>query len=45
MPRADEAELKLLASYAYKERKNVADEFRLGEGLVGQCALRSSACC
>ena len=31
--------LKLLASYAYKERKNVANQFKLGEGLVGQCAL------
>jgi HAMP domain-containing protein/signal transduction histidine kinase/DNA-binding response OmpR family regulator len=34
-----EAKLKLLASYAFKERKNVASEFRLGEGLVGQAAL------
>jgi CheY-like chemotaxis protein/signal transduction histidine kinase/HAMP domain-containing protein len=31
--------LKLLASYAYRERKNVDNRFRLGEGLVGQCAL------
>ncbi|WP_193196896.1 response regulator [Nostoc sp. MG11] len=31
--------LKLLSSYAYKERKHLANEFRLGEGLVGQCAL------
>ncbi|OUL27987.1 response regulator [Nostoc sp. 106C] len=31
--------LKLLASYAYSERKNLANQFRLGEGLVGQCAL------
>jgi signal transduction histidine kinase/CheY-like chemotaxis protein len=30
--------LKLLASYAYKEREQVATEFRMGEGLVGQCA-------
>jgi signal transduction histidine kinase/CheY-like chemotaxis protein/HAMP domain-containing protein len=35
----DEAKLKLLASYAYKERRWVAMEFRHGEGLVGQCAL------
>jgi signal transduction histidine kinase/HAMP domain-containing protein/DNA-binding response OmpR family regulator len=35
----DEAVLKLLASYAYKERKNIDNQFRLGEGLVGQCAL------
>jgi GAF domain-containing protein len=31
--------LKLLASYAFTERKNVASEFRVGEGLVGQAAL------
>jgi HAMP domain-containing protein/signal transduction histidine kinase/DNA-binding response OmpR family regulator len=31
--------LKLLASYAYKERKNIDNRFRMGEGLVGQCAL------
>jgi HAMP domain-containing protein/signal transduction histidine kinase/CheY-like chemotaxis protein len=35
----DETILKLLASYAYRERKSVANEFRLGESLVGQCAL------
>jgi CheY-like chemotaxis protein/signal transduction histidine kinase/HAMP domain-containing protein len=31
--------LKLIASYAYKERKHVANRFVLGEGLVGQAAL------
>ncbi|PLZ95536.1 two-component system sensor histidine kinase/response regulator, partial [Fischerella thermalis CCMEE 5268] len=31
--------LKLLGSYAYQERKNLSNKFRLGEGLVGQCAL------
>ncbi|MBH8551243.1 response regulator [Nostocaceae cyanobacterium CENA357] len=31
--------LKLMNSYAYQERKNLANQFRLGEGLVGQCAL------
>src|SRR5437667_1038408 len=31
--------LKLLASYAFKERKNVSSGFHLGEGLVGQAAL------
>ncbi|HEY0458564.1 MAG TPA: HAMP domain-containing protein [Pyrinomonadaceae bacterium] len=35
----DETVLKLLASYAYRERKSVSNEFRLGESLVGQCAL------
>src|SRR5881398_1031726 len=29
--------LKLLASYAYTERKNVSNRFKLGEGLIGQC--------
>jgi HAMP domain-containing protein/CheY-like chemotaxis protein/signal transduction histidine kinase len=31
--------LRLLASYAYKERKNASNEFQLGEGLVGQAAF------
>ncbi len=31
--------LKLIASYAYKDRKGLANQFRTGEGLVGQCAL------
>ena len=31
--------LKLLASYAYTQRKGVANEFKIGEGLVGQAAL------
>jgi signal transduction histidine kinase/DNA-binding response OmpR family regulator/HAMP domain-containing protein len=31
--------LKLLASYAYTQRKSVANRFKLGEGLVGQCAF------
>ncbi len=35
----DDAVLKLLASYAYRERKSMANCFKLGEGLVGQCAL------
>ncbi|HEY0370061.1 MAG TPA: response regulator, partial [Chthoniobacterales bacterium] len=34
-----DSELKLLASYAYRERKGVNNRFRLGEGLVGQAAL------
>lgn len=29
---------RMLAAYAYKERKRVANSFRIGEGLVGQCA-------
>ncbi len=35
----EEPELKLLASYAYRERKGVNNRFKLGEGLVGQAAL------
>jgi len=35
----EEPELKLLASYAYRERKDVNNRFKLGEGLVGQAAL------
>jgi HAMP domain-containing protein/putative methionine-R-sulfoxide reductase with GAF domain len=31
--------LKLLASYAYTQRKGVANEFQIGEGLIGQAAL------
>jgi len=31
--------LKLFASYAYQERKNVSNEWRFGHGLVGQAAL------
>ncbi len=34
-----EMRLKLVASYAYRKRKTVANEFKLGEGLIGQCAL------
>jgi HAMP domain-containing protein/signal transduction histidine kinase/CheY-like chemotaxis protein len=37
--KTNEPMLKLLASYAYKERKNIDNKFKLGEGLVGQCAL------
>src|SRR5205814_8775294 len=31
--------LKLIASYAYRARKHVANRFAIGEGLVGQAAL------
>ncbi|BAU11455.1 multi-sensor hybrid histidine kinase [Leptolyngbya sp. NIES-3755] len=31
--------LKLLSSYAFQERKQLSNQFHLGEGLVGQCAL------
>ena len=38
-PNGREAHLAFQAGYAYKPRKNLPTEFRLGEGLVGQCAL------
>jgi HAMP domain-containing protein/CheY-like chemotaxis protein len=35
--------LRLIATYGYKERKNVPSRFKLGEGLVGQAALEQTA--
>ncbi|RKZ41549.1 MAG: hypothetical protein DRQ41_08120 [Gammaproteobacteria bacterium] len=35
----NETRIKLLASYAYTQRKGTANEFKMGEGLVGQAAL------
>jgi signal transduction histidine kinase/CheY-like chemotaxis protein len=35
--------LKLTAGYAYQARKNLSNRFRLGEGIVGQCALEKKA--
>ncbi|WP_320040409.1 hypothetical protein [uncultured Desulfobacter sp.] len=29
--------LRLLSSYAFKERKQLSSQFRIGEGLIGQC--------
>src|SRR5207248_3626940 len=34
----DEAELNLLASYGYKSRKHISNQFKFGEALVGQAA-------
>src|SRR3989449_875092 len=31
--------MRLLGGYAYSKRKNLANEFQAGEGLVGQCTL------
>src|SRR5437762_10197522 len=31
--------MKLLGGYAYSKRKNLANEFHAGDGLVGQCTL------
>src|SRR2546426_907013 len=39
MDSKEEPVLRLLASYAYRARKNVGNEFRLGEGVVGQAAV------
>src|SRR5438874_502988 len=35
----DEFELRLIATYGYKQRKNVPTRFKIGEALVGQAAL------
>ena len=35
----DEFELRLIATYGYKQRKNVPSRFKIGEALVGQAAL------
>ncbi len=35
----DDAELQLIASYGYKERKSISNRFKFGEALVGQSAL------
>lgn len=37
-PEGREPKLKMLSSFAYTERKNIAKEWSIGEGLVGQCA-------
>ena len=39
----DDRRLKLLASYAFKRRKNLSNEFEFGEGLVGQAALEKES--
>jgi signal transduction histidine kinase/DNA-binding response OmpR family regulator/HAMP domain-containing protein len=39
----DDATLRLIASYAFKQRKNLSQQFGLGEGLVGQCALEKES--
>ena len=35
----DTTDLSLQGSYAYKKRKNLSNQFKMGEGLVGQAAL------
>ncbi|MEI9906958.1 MAG: response regulator [Actinomycetota bacterium] len=39
---AEEPRLKMMATYAYKERKNLAKEWKIGEGIVGQCAFEKT---
>ncbi len=45
MREGDDADslLRLIATYGYKERKNVPNRFSLGEGLVGQAALEQAS--
>src|SRR5207244_5601157 len=38
-PQHGQTELRLMASYGYKRRKNVSNKFKPGEALVGQAAL------
>ena len=39
----DDAKLRLVSSYGYKQRKKVANEFKVGEALVGQTALEKQS--
>src|SRR2546425_403638 len=39
----DALQLRLISSYAYKQRKAVSNRFGIGEGLVGQAALEKTA--
>jgi CheY-like chemotaxis protein/signal transduction histidine kinase/HAMP domain-containing protein len=43
MDESGDRTLRLLASYAYKERKHVATRFRMGESIVGQAALEKKS--
>jgi HAMP domain-containing protein/signal transduction histidine kinase/CheY-like chemotaxis protein len=38
-----EPELRLIASYGYKQRKSVSNRFKFGEALVGQAALEGKS--
>jgi PAS domain S-box-containing protein len=37
-----QGQFNLLASYGYRERKSLSNSFRVGEGLVGQCAMEKA---
>ena len=39
----EETELRLIATYGYKERKTIANRFKLGEAIVGQAALEKQS--
>ncbi|MCK5033765.1 MAG: GAF domain-containing protein, partial [Calditrichia bacterium] len=39
----DSDSIKLAGSYAYKTRKNLSNEFKIGEGLIGQAALEKQS--
>jgi HAMP domain-containing protein/CheY-like chemotaxis protein/putative methionine-R-sulfoxide reductase with GAF domain len=39
----EETELRLIATYGYKERKTIANRFKIGEAIVGQAALEKKA--
>ena len=39
----EETELRLIATYGYKERKTISNRFKLGEAIVGQAALEKKA--
>ena len=40
---SDNDHLRLVGSYAFKKRKNLSNEFKFGEGLVGQAALEKES--
>lgn len=39
---SDQRSLRLLGTYGMTERKHLGNEFRMGEGVVGQCAMEAS---
>ena len=39
----EDDKLRLTGTYAYKKRKNISNEYTLGEGLIGQCALEKKS--
>jgi PAS domain S-box-containing protein len=38
-----QGQFNLLASYGYRDRKNLSNSFRVGEGLVGQCVMEKAS--